>query len=56
MKDGVSFKRPPSEARINIDLQLNLFNTWTKYGVAEYYYYYFWRTSMNKTLKLSKKR
>ncbi len=37
MKEGANLKRPNSEARINIDLQLNLFNTWIKYGVAEYY-------------------
>jgi hypothetical protein len=37
MKDGTSFLRPPTEPRINIDLQLNLFNTWLKYEVAEYY-------------------
>jgi hypothetical protein len=37
MKGGTSFLRPPTEPRINIDLQLNLFNTWLKYDVAEYY-------------------
>ena len=37
MKDRVSFKRPLLEARIDIDLQLNLLITWAKYGVAEYY-------------------
>ena len=37
MKDRVSFKRPLLEARIDIDLQLNLFITWAKYGIAEYY-------------------
>ena len=38
MKGGsTSFLRPPTEPHINIDLQLNLFNTWLKYEVAEYY-------------------
>ncbi len=37
MKGGSPYLRPPTEPRINIDLQLNLFNTWLKYNVAEYY-------------------
>lgn len=37
MKKGTSMMRPINETPINIDLQLNLFNTWTKHGVADYY-------------------
>lgn len=36
MKSGSPYLRT-KEATINIDLQLNLFNTWIKYSVADYY-------------------